>query len=436
MEQNENMTSVVIEQEGENKKRSALAVILALAVVVILGIGTTFAFLAYTGNQTPNRFTTDAGISCDLLEPAWTAAVNDAKTDDNGWPSVASDGKTIIPTAANNTQASSNNHSVIAKDPFVVNTSTVGNEKGGEGVNEYVGIRLTFQKWVADGNVEGSTSKHTEEGKYVTMTGDEVKKLLSVYAFTTEDSYSSTTKAGFNLGKGWVQCEADGSIPDSGSFSYSGNYTYNEDGSAVQSCDEGTAYFVYTNAIRPLGQFTQDTNPEGTDTEGNANYDSNIAKAVTADDYAAADPNPTDNDDLTTTTTNLFNNVIHVAEKDSNEYKDLVDVLYKGSTEVTNFRPAITKNGTQDPGWRVLVSTAAIDATTSDVTALTVSDGGEPAAWSINTDAKTKNTRQAINAAHVAIQKDGKSATISGRTSGKGTGFRAGSSVPEDSWNY
>ena len=405
MEQNENMTSVVIEQEGENKKRSALAVILALAVVVILGIGTTFAFLAYTGNQAANRFTTDRGISCDLLEPAWTDAVS------AGYPGVASDGTTKIPEDANATVAKS----IIAKDPYVVNTGMKGNESGTgqQGVDEYVGIRLTFQKWVATGEVQGVGQTHTEEGQYVTMTDDEVAALMNVYGFTAKDVTATNVediKAGLDLGAGWTQVKKDGAY----------------DKTLAGTSEDGSMYFVYTaGKISSIAVATQDKDEDGTADDGTTgNYDPTVSKAATA--YAAGDK----------TTANLFKNVVHTsgAGIDTDTYKTLLDYLYSGtvdkdgkSTVKADVRDEFKTNGTQDPGWRVLVSCAAIDATTSDVAAMTFTD---PAGGT----AKTAYAK--INEKHVANNLDGSSATITGRNANKGSGYRGSVSVPDTEWDY
>ena len=198
----QNTTSVVIEQQGENKKRGALAVILAVAFVAMLGIGTTFAYLTYQGNQTPNRFTTDVGISVDLLEPSWVAG-----------DGVASDGKTGIPVEADNTQPT--DAEAAKKDPYVVNTSRIGNEDQ-SGVSVYAGIKLTFQKWVATGVTNGADGSHTETGQYVNMTQDETAKLLNCYQFAATskvgegDGYAGDN-AGMFIDDGWIQVKADGS---------------------------------------------------------------------------------------------------------------------------------------------------------------------------------------------------------------------------------
>ena len=63
---------IVVEQKQEKKRRGALAILLAIAFCAILAIGSTFAYLTWTTNQTANRMTTNPKVTADLLEPAWT----------------------------------------------------------------------------------------------------------------------------------------------------------------------------------------------------------------------------------------------------------------------------------------------------------------------------------------------------------------------------
>ena len=100
---------IVIDREEERKKRGALAVILALVFIALLGVGSTFAYLTWTANQTPNRETMGS-LTADMLEPAYS---NTAITDNGGTVGtkmtysadkvkyVASDGK-LIPKGASN----------------------------------------------------------------------------------------------------------------------------------------------------------------------------------------------------------------------------------------------------------------------------------------------------------------------------------------------
>ena len=190
---------IVIEQKDEKKHRGALAIILTIAFCAILAVGGTFAYLTWTTNKTPNRFTTDYNVTADLLEPAWTNAITTA----GDTAAYASD-NTLIPAAANDMVPGVE----VAKNPFVVNTTKDGDETT-SGVKAFGGIKLQFQKWVANTAGSGTGSSHTETGDWVNMTANEVDKLMAVYAFTTATG-SSTTTAGINttdnaLGTNWVQ---------------------------------------------------------------------------------------------------------------------------------------------------------------------------------------------------------------------------------------
>ena len=359
----ENNTSVVIEQQDENKKRGALAVILAIAFVAILGIGSTFAYLAYTGNQTPNRFTTDIGLSVDLLEPQWTSAV---MNDDGSWKeadgtttNVASDGTTVIPNAANNMTTSSS----VAKDPFVVNTSNKGNETTG-GTKCWAGIKLTFQKWVAD-EISGDATwdptrtdgleNHTETGKYVDMSADEVKALLAVYGLNA----TGKSAVGINIGSGWEGTSSSAKV------------TYGTSNFA------STMYFIYGTSLDPVTS----TNAES----------------------------PTAGQSYSTTA--LFDKVDFVSS-DNTTIKALNTVLKAGDASKTD-----STNATSDPGWRVVVAAAAVDASTQT---------------SINGQVRA----DLVAALDASTMTDGAAKVQDGRSAGKGSGVRSSFTVAEDTWAY
>ena len=381
----EQTTSVVIEQQGEQKKRGALAVILAVAFVAMLGIGTTFAYLTYVGNQTPNRFTTDRGLTVDVLEPAWTQGAKDAGGE---YPYIASDGIGIPKTANNMSEATG--AQVVAKDPFVVNTSKVGNETD-PGKDAYVGIRLTFQKWVAT-KVSGDEADHTEEGQYVTMSDGEVDKLLAVYALTTQASGSVDTAAadtaatpGITVNEGWTQV-----VKSTGGESNSGKST------------DGAMYFVYKTALAPVGKITTD-----------ATSDMNSVVSGKTTQKAS--------------TKTLFDKVVYTnltgadATETDKARTDLAEILNKGKylrtdtvVDKLGYESEVDvyeDNATTDPGWRVVVSTAAVQATDSTA--------------EISTDLAL-----AINNAYTDLAADGSNAT----GSKKGSGWRSEFTNPESTW--
>ena len=176
---------IVIDQQEQRKKKSALAVILAVAFVAILGIGGTFAYLTYTANQTPNRVTTGK-ITADLLEPAWTNAAKVSSTSGNN-ATKASDGE-YIPAAASQMMPGSS----VAKNPFVVNTSTNKNAK------EYGCIKLQFQKWQ-------QTATGSNNGTWANCSTEETTILLKAYALTTSSTNDASATGGITVNDGWTQ---------------------------------------------------------------------------------------------------------------------------------------------------------------------------------------------------------------------------------------
>lgn len=299
---------IVIEQKDENKKRGALAVILAIAFVAILAIGGTFAYLTYTANQTPNRFTT-GGLTADLLEPSW----NKAAVGDNGGTLVA-DGSvtgtvtakytsgdgTLIPHGA----AEQLPGSTVSKNPFVINTSTNADVKG------YAGIKVQFQKW-------NKTKTGDEGGTWVNCSEDETKNILAVYNIesTATDNDESKTAGITSLGDDWSQVKADGSAVASAG-------TVNE---------KGQMYFVNSASLKSLGSLTAAVDEDATsDTWG----------------YTAGGENPY-------ATTELFKTVTFCKGATQANINTLLGDLDPTSVELDTGK-------TFTPGWRMVVSGAII----------------------------------------------------------------------------
>jgi hypothetical protein len=179
----ENQTpTVVIEQQGEKRRRGGLVWLLALAFVAVLAIGGTFAYLTYTTNQAANRIQTDPVLTADLLEPTWDAAVQTASAEtDTAKQTKDASGSYFIPKAAYNMLPGSE----VAKDPTIVNTSNGG-------AKMFAGMTLQFQVW--DGATNG----------YVAMTAQQVADTLAVYGLSNA---TGTTTAGLTLGTNWTQIE-------------------------------------------------------------------------------------------------------------------------------------------------------------------------------------------------------------------------------------
>ncbi len=295
---------IVIEQKEDKKRRGAIAIVLAIAIALILAVGGTYAYLTYTANQTPNRFTTDPNITADVLEPAWT---NAAGASDHG---TASDGTTAIPAAADNMLPGS----VVGKNPFVVNTSKNGSD-------EYAGLKVQFQKW------NGTT--------YVDMTGNEVATLLSCYAFTTATTTKTTTAGFTGLGSNWTQ------IVDAAA---DGTYGVTTVGTANST---GAMYFYNTSKIEA----------ETTDEA--------VAENTTGDTWNIPEAKKT---------TSLFTYVRFVDKATQDQINAMNKILNPDGT--------IT-----DPGWRVLVSGAAIQATADNTAAEFATDTS--ANWKTLLDAKS-----------------------------------------------
>ena len=287
---NEENSVIVIDQQEQHKKKGALAVILAIAFVAILGIGGTFAYLSYTTNQAMNRFTTVPGdVTADVIEPAWDNALT-------GSAYKASDGTTTIPKAAAEMGAGSS----VAKNPFIVNTTKVG-EGNVKGSDEYVAMKLVFEKW------DSATAK------YIDMTADEVTKLLAVYNFKGTKNTTGTNNFGINQNPSWTAF----TYTDCG---YESTDTTNKDAVNVK-------YFYYANKLTAMYRPTGGTS---TVIDETINASSNTWGYTTGSD-AASDT--------------LFDTIIY--DKDAS------------NTAVSNLN---TMLGTDNPGWRVTIKGAAIQA--------------------------------------------------------------------------
>ena len=319
---------IVIDQKESTKKRGALAIVLAIAFVAILGIGGTFAYLTWTTNQTPNRVTTDPVVTADLLEPTWTTAAKaSAEATDDDKKGKASDGE-YIPLAADNMLPGAE----VAKNPFIVNTSKNGSKV-------YAGMKLQFQKWVAT-NADDKT-----KGKYVNMTDTEVAAVLAVYAFYTPasdatDTTKATQTAGLTAGTGWTEIAASTS-----DGSTSGTYA-----------QAGTKYFYYAPAVA--------TGSTAYDVAIKALPSTWVASSETASDAhwsIGADYRTTD----------IFTAVRMVNGATQEQINTLRKAL---NSKIDDDDDATDAASPADPGWRVVLSGAAIQATTDKAPADFVSN--------------------------------------------------------------
>jgi hypothetical protein len=392
----QNTTSVVIEQQGENKKRGALAVILAVAFVAMLGIGSTFAYLTWTGNQTPNRFTVDTPLSGDLVEPLWvkgTEASRTAKdTDGSSLTEKAADG-TIIPLAAGMTEKGT----MIAKNPYVVNTSF----NGTTGSRAYAAVRLTFQKWQKDSTTEatGSLDQGTlrEQGKYVNMTPTEVINLLGSYSFSTVDSTdegaTAPTSAGLSVDDNWTLVDKNGkAVTNVTPDGY--NYLGSDDGATEGT--GGQIYYVYKYALSAPTDYLTSEYPE-------AGGGKSAAVA----------------------TTELFKSVTQVDDPTSSD------------GPLGKLLTSLKVNGTQLPGWRVLIDNTMAYAPAVDSDATEGNTNAENAdydkAYVVTQDAMT-SLKSAFDS--IEVRSDGAS-PVNGYnyTAGKGSGTAKNISTQDDAGN-
>lgn len=303
---------IVIEQQNEKKRRGALVWILGLAFVAVLGVGGTFAYLTYSTNQASNRITTDPKITADVLEPAWTKALTD---DDIKAP----DG-TVIPAAASNMMPGD----VVAKDPFVTNTSE-------SDVDEYVGIELAFEKY--DSNT----------GDYIAMSAQEVADILSMYGLA--QTADSSVTAGLGLGDGWIQITT-GTTDDYGvSTAATVANAKNETPSVVVN-KNGKMYFYNKYIISSLSKSGYTLTNDG---------DEITAVSTKADDGTGT---------AGYKSSNLFNYIRFVDSATQSQIDRLGAIL--SSADTTD---AAGKTDTSKRSWRVNVKGAAIQVTyTTDAT--------------------------------------------------------------------
>ena len=311
---NEENSVIVIDQQEQNKKKGALAVILAISFVAILGIGGTFAYLTYTTNQAANRFTTVPGdVTADLIEPAWTNALT-------GSSATASDGKTIPAAAAN-----MGSGSTVAKNPFIVNTTKLGTNGEVQGPKIYVAMKLSFQKWVQE--------NASADGAYQAMEQEDMDKLLAVYNFKGTTNASSNA-AGLNVNTTWT----------------SWSTTAASEGVTADLPNE--KYYYYNKGALESMYKTSDTQTTVVDEEANA---ASNTWGYTLGSGPAS--------------TTLFDNVI-----------------YSASATNAQISALNAKLGTVNPGWRVVIKAAAIQAVdgvtvaslTSEFKALLDSDSTTP----------------------------------------------------------
>ena len=77
----------------EQQRRLNWVPIIAVSAVIMaltISIGSAYAMLSFTGNETPNRFTVVESFNSDLLEPAYTnAALRDNGVADLTTPLVS-----------------------------------------------------------------------------------------------------------------------------------------------------------------------------------------------------------------------------------------------------------------------------------------------------------------------------------------------------------
>ena len=313
----ENQTpTVVIEQQGEKRRRGGLVWLLALAFVAVLAIGGTFAYLTYTTNQAANRITTDPVLTADLLEPNWDAAAKTASevTDTDKQTKDAS-GNYFIPEGASNMLPGSS----VAKDPTIVNTSNGG-------AKMFAGMMLQFQVW-------DDTNK-----KYVNMTAQQVADTLAIYNLSTAQN---STTAGLTLGTGWTQITAYGT-ETTATVAAAGQTT----GNKVTVDSDGCMYFYYSTALNAQAdKITTDVN---TDT--------------------------VDNIDAGAKTSALFSYVNFMKAATQDQIDQFNDTVIKSKSAFPN------KTGyNATTGWRIIVKGAGIQSVDSNAAATyattTASDG-------------------------------------------------------------
>lgn len=241
---------VVIDQQAPHKLRGGMAGMIAIALLLTISVGGTYAYITWSGNQTPNRFTNEEFLTCDLIEPAWTNAAltdyglsEDATSADTVGTDVtvyySGEGENIAIPKAATYQAPG---SFFKKNPFIINTSTYNGDVTRPADNPtgygYAAMKIQFQKMGADGT-------------YTNMTKDDVKALFNCYYIGnvegTGDAQipNAETAAGWggsdhsNLGANWVQLTSAQGFGENG---------------VNEASNAGAMYFMYKTPLAPLGE--------------------------------------------------------------------------------------------------------------------------------------------------------------------------------------
>ncbi len=313
---------IVIEQKDEKKKRGALALILAIAFIAILAIGGTFAYLTYTANQTPNRFTTGE-LTADVLEPAWSNKALSDNLDTDGTTvkvQYKSSDNVAIPKEAYAMLLGS----VTSKNPFVVNTSKSENARG------FGALKVQFQKWKKEAT--GDT-----DGSWENMSKAEVASLLECYYIGASTS-DNTTAAGFqNLGTGWTQ------------YLSSHDTDFGADTAGTTDAN-GQMYFVNSTRLYSMADTTNGEKPDEA---------LDATKASSTWGFTA--------DNSKSSTTPLFSYVRFIDTAASDKIEALMNILDPEDT-------VLNTGVTFTPGWRMVISGACMQTTTDVVSGQATSD--------------------------------------------------------------
>lgn len=177
------------------------------------------------------------------------------------------------------------------------------------GAKVYAGMKLQFQKWVVE------TQGDDANGKYVNMTDEEVSKLEAVYAFNSSESNDKDTAAGFSWATGWNEI----------------NKTTNTD-----YAQAGAKYFYYGSTYNDaIDALPANTAEDENDSVWGIDQEYRTAPLFTKVRMI---------DGATQANINAFNAVL------------------KSGKEGTGDNFAV------DPGWRVVISGAAIQATDGGLT--------------------------------------------------------------------
>ena len=365
---------IVVEQKQEKKRRGALAILLAIAFCAILAIGSTFAYLTWTANQTPNRVTTGE-LTADLLEPAYTTQAVSDNTDADG--NVNATTGTLF-KAGDGVAIPANAYSVVPgsqfqKNPFVVNTSKATTAKG------YAGIKLEFQKWVA------TDTSGNDKGKWTTMSQEEVNKIMKIYnigktqvsttatSTATVESGGTLATAGFHLlGDGWQQLEPTMSSDDTPAVTGYTGVLSTAPTSDADTTNVITAtpemYFINTNALTSMGELKHNNASDVADFDNNAETTN---WGYTLDNSKGA-------------TTALFNYVTCIPSASQTDITAVNDILKYSQTA------ALASGKTFTPGWRIVCSGAILQDIINPSDSSSTTEATATAAKNYNLDMKAK----------------------------------------------